>query len=471
MSAAAATGSLRHDTARILKLAWPVLVGQLSVVAFGTADTLIIARHSATDLAALAVGSAAYLTVFIGFMGVVLAVSPIVGQLFGAGRREDAGRQLHQATWIALGLSAVGCLLLAFPQPFLVLARATPEMAERVRGYLLALAFALPWALLFTVYRGFNTAVSRPKAVMTLQVAGLALKLPLSAALAWGVPAIGLPALGVTGCGIATAIAMTAQGLAAWAMLRRDPFYAPYRITGRGWDRPDPAALRALLRLGIPIGLSVLVEVTGLAFMAFFIARLGTTAVAGHQVAANLAAVLFMVPLAIGNATGTLVAQRVGAHDLPDARRLGWRGVQLGAGFALATALAVLLARHPVVGLYTGNAVVAAAALPLVPWVAGFHVFDAVQAVAAFVLRAYRIATVPLVIMATALWGVGLAGGWMLASGVPAMAPQALRGAPGFWAAATLGLALAAAALCAFLHGVVQREALENPAPAATGWR
>lgn len=462
MSPAAAPGSLRHDAARILPLAWPVLVGQLSVVAFSTADTVIVARHSAADLAALAVGSAAYITVFVGFMGVVLAISPIVGQLFGAGRLADAGRQLHQATWIALGLSVLGCLLLVFPQPFLALARATPEMASRVRGYLLALAFALPWALLFTVYRGFNTAVSRPKAVMALQLGGLALKLPLSVALAWGVPGIGLPALGVTGCGIATAIAMTAQGLAAWHVLRRDAFYAPYAITGRGWDRPDPAALRALLRLGIPIGLSVLVEVTGLAFMAFFIARLGTAAVAGHQIAINLAAVLFMMPLAIGNATGTLVAQRVGARDLPDARRLGWHGLQLGTALALAMGLAMLLARGPVVGLYTGEAAVAAAALPLVLWIAGFHVFDAVQAIAAFVLRAYRVATVPMIILAVALWGVGLVGGWMLAFGAPAVTPPWLRGAPGFWAAATLGLALAAAALCACLQWVVRREALEN---------
>ena len=107
-----------------------------------------------------------------------------------------------------------------------------------MRGYLLALAFSLPAALLFTAYRGFNTAVSRPKAVMALQLGGLALKVPLSAALVYGVPGLGLPALGVTGCGVATAIVMWAQVLIAFAVVRRDPFYAPFAIFG---PRPAPA--------------------------------------------------------------------------------------------------------------------------------------------------------------------------------------------------------------------------------------
>ena len=90
---------------RILALAWPVFVGQLAVVGFSTVDTLLVARASPQDLAAMSVGASIYVTVFIGMMGVVLAIGPIVGQLFGAGDRVQAGRQLHQAAWIALGLS------------------------------------------------------------------------------------------------------------------------------------------------------------------------------------------------------------------------------------------------------------------------------------------------------------------------------------------------------------------------------
>ena len=441
--AAAPRATLADSARHIAPLAWPVFVGQVSVLAFGTIDTLLVARASATDLAALAVGAAAYITIFIGFMGVVLALSPIVGHLHGAGRTADAGRQVHQAVWLAAALSLLGSTLLAFPAPFLALAQAGPEVAGKVRGYLLALALSLPASLMFTVYRGFNTAVSRPKAVMALQLGGLALKAPLSAALVFGLPALGLPALGVVGCGIATAIAMWSQLLAALWLVRRDPFYAPYAITGRGLDRPDRSALRAHLRLGLPMGAAILVEVTGFSSMALFISRLGTTPVAGHQIAANLVSLLFMVPLALANATMTLVAQRIGAGAADAARRLSWHGLAIGCGVAAVLGLAVLLARRPIVGLYTRDAAVVAAALPLLAWLAVFHVADAAQTIAAFVLRAYKVTAVPVLIFVAALWGVGMGGGYLLAFNVTGGVPPALRGAPGFWFASTLGLVLA----------------------------
>ena len=454
----------KGNVRRILPLAWPVFIGQVSVLAFATIDTLLVARVGASDLAALAVGSAAYITVFIGFMGVLMALSPIVGQLHGAGRDAEAGHQVHQALWIALALALAGSTLLVFPAPFLALAQASPEVGEKVRGYLLALAFSLPASLLFTVYRAFNTAVSRPKAVMVLQVGGLALKLPLSTALVFGVPALGLPALGVTGCGIATAVAMWAQVLAAWLLMRRSPYYERFALMGRGLHRPERASLLAQLRLGIPMGASILVEVTGFAFMAIFISRLGTTPVAGHQVVVNLVSLLFMMPLALANATGTLVAQRIGAGDARDARRLGWHGLVLGTALAAVMGGTVYLFREPVLGLYSQDAAVLAAALPLVAWLAVFHVADAAQTIAAFVLRAYKIATVPVLIYVAALWGVGLGGGFQLAFNVPGKVPAALQGAPGFWVAATAGLVLAGTALSAFMVWMMRRERDEHAA-------
>jgi MATE family multidrug resistance protein len=453
-------GSVR----RLAPLAWPVLVGQVSVLGFATVDTVLVARHDAADLAALAIGAAAYITVFIGLMGVVLALAPIVGQLQGARRHADAGRQVHQAVWIALGLTLLGSTLLLLPTPFLALARVPAELEPRVRGYLGALAFSLPAALLFTVYRGFNTAVSRPKAVMVLQLAGLGLKIPLSIALVRGVPALGLPSLGVVGCGVATLIAMWSLAIAAWMVVRRDPFYRPYLLGGRPrgllglrLDPPDRRALAAQLRLGVPLGLTIVIEVTGMTFIALLIARLGTTAVAGHQIAANLAALLFMIPLALGNATSTLVAQAIGARDDADARRLGWHGLALGIAVALVVGGTVYLLRVPIVGLYTTDPAVQAAALALVAWLGWFHLGDAAQTVAAFALRAWRVATVPLVIYALVIWGVGLGGGYLLAFGTGGPVPDALRGAPGFWAAGAFSLLLTAVLLSAFLAWMLRR--------------
>ncbi|MBB5206419.1 MATE family multidrug resistance protein [Inhella inkyongensis] len=438
-------------------MAWPVFIGQVAVLAFSTVDTLMLGRLGSQALAALAVGSAAYVTVFVGLMGVVLAIGPIAGRLFGAQQHAAAGAQLQQAQWLALLLALPGMALLAWPEPFVRLAGLEGAVAAQVRAYLGPMALALLPALLFTAFRGFNTAISRPKAVMALQVGALALKVPLTALLVFGGGPI--PGLGAAGCGWATAIAMSLQWLAAHELLRRDPYYRPFAL-GRWLDsRPQRAALMGLVRLGLPMGGSILVEVTGFTFMAFFIARLGANAVAGHQIAVNLVSMMFMLPLALSSAATALVAQALGARDLALAQRLGRHALIWGLLVAALAGGLVALLREPIVRLYTHDTTAAAAALPLLVWVWFFHIGDAVQTVCAGVLRAHHVATLPMVIYVLALWGVGIGGGYTLAFGLQGTAAGAL----GFWWSATFGLALAALLLSG-LQLWVERQLIRSAA-------
>jgi multidrug resistance protein, MATE family len=164
-----------------------------------------------------------------------------------------------------------------------------------------------------------------------------------------------------------------------------------------------------------------------------------------------------MVPLALGNATGALVAQRLGAGDPRDADRLAWHGLALAAAIATGLGFAVLATRSSVLGLYTRDAAVIAAALPLLAWLAVFHIADAVQAVAAAVLRAHHVALLPVLVYAVALWGVGMGGGWLLAFDTTGAVPAGLRGAPGYWLAATAGLSVAAIGLTLLMRVVLRR--------------
>jgi MATE family multidrug resistance protein len=438
----------RHSLARILPLAWPVFIGQLAVLAYSTIDTVLVARYGALDLAALAVGNAMYTSVFVGLMGVVLAISPLAAQRFGARDLSGVGDSLHQAIWLALGLTALGEVLLLWPDPLLALARPEPAVEAIIRPHLLLLGLALPAALLFAVYRGFNTAVSRPKAVMGLQLGGLALKLPLSALLIHGAPGMmGWGGLGAPGGALSTALVVWTQLACGLWLLRHDPHYRDFGLHTlglRGLHRPHWPAIRQLLRLGLPMGASILIEVTGFTFMALFIARLGATAVAGHQLAANLVAMMFMLPMALGNATGALVGQRLGARDPADARRLGWHGMELALALAAALGATVFWLREPVLALYTTDAAILAAAAPLLGWVWLFHLGDAGQAIAASVLRAHHVTVAPMIVYALAIWGVGMGGGYWLAFAQPY---ASLAGASGFWAAASVSLALAALGL------------------------
>jgi multidrug resistance protein, MATE family len=446
-------------TVRITTLAWPILIGQLAVIANGVIDTAMTSRFSATDLAALALGTSIYISVFVGLNGVLAAISPIIGQLFGAERYEAIGAEIKQGAWLALFLTVAGCSVLIFPQPLLSLAHASPTLTEKASLYLRILALALPATMGFRIYASLNTAIGRPKMVMALQIAALALKVPLNALFIFG--GFGLPALGGPGCALATAITVWFMFLVSIAMLRLNPSYHLFGLFGPGFVTPKWASLRGLLKLGIPMGLSYLIEVTAFTFMALFIARLGDIAVAGHQIAANFGTVLYMLPLSIANATGILVAQSIGARQLENARRVGFAGIYLSATLSVTIGCIVWLARESIVRAYTPNDAIMTAALPLFVFIAFYQLFDSVQVATAFILRAYKAAVVPTLMYAVALWGIGLGSGYVLGLNPFGASPAALQGAAGFWMGNSVALALVSAALLWYLRRI-QREAMRD---------
>jgi MATE family multidrug resistance protein len=191
--------------------------------------------------------------------------------------------------------------------------------------------------------------------------------------------------------------------------------------------------------------------------MALFIARFGTTTLAGHQIAGNIGAVLYMTPLSIGIASSTLVAQALGAHRPEAARTLSRHGIMMAMAIACCYGAIVLVLRPYIIEGYTPNAQVVAAALPLVLIVVCYHLFDALQITTAFVLRAYKVAVVPTVIYAVALWGVGLGGGYVLGFNVTGVTPEWLTGARGFWVANTASLAIAGIGLLMYWRVVSKR--------------
>ncbi|MGD7412848.1 MATE family efflux transporter, partial [Ralstonia pseudosolanacearum] len=300
-------------------------------------------------------------------------------------------------------------------------------------------------------YSALNNALSRPVMVTVLQLGGLALKFPLNALFLYG--GLGLPAMGGPGCALASMIISWLWCIAGALILMRNPVYRPFRIFTQ-FSPPHLRRLWGLVRLGVPMGLTYLIEITSFTLMAIFIARMGTVVLAGHQIAANVGAVAYMVPLSLSIATSTLVAQMIGARDRDAARRIAWNGLKLAAACAIAVGGCVLLLRRDLVGLYTRDATVMAIAVPLLPFIAFYQLFDALQVTAAFILRAYKIALIPTVIYALSLWGVGLGGGYLLGFGLLGESAAALRGAAGFWAANALSLAVAGTLLVGYFNRI-----------------
>lgn len=443
----------------IFRLGWPVFIAQIAVMANGFIDTVMAGRYSTLDLAAVGVGSSIYFSVFVAMMGVLLALSPIASQLYGAGRHGEIGEEVRQSMWLGLALAVLCVLALRFPGPFLAIAKLPPEVEAVTRGYLAAASWGVPAMLGFRIFYGFTTAVSRPRVVMALNLLGLALKVPLNWVFMYG--AVGLPAMGGEGCGWSSAVIAWVVCLGGWWWCARDPDYRRYGVFER-WSRPDAKRIGHQVSLGFPIGATFFVDVTGFTFMALFIARLGPENSAAHQIAGNFAAILYMLPLAVGNAASVLVGQAIGARQFARARATGLAGIVTAFGIACLVGLALFLSTNQVAALYSSDAKVIALASTFLAFVALYHLFDAVQAVAVNVLRGYKRAVVPMVIYAVALWGVGLGGGNLLAFHGLGFAGIEPMGARGFWTAAIASLTIASALVTAyFLHvsGRASREA------------
>ncbi|WP_220636650.1 MATE family efflux transporter [Georgfuchsia toluolica] len=443
MPAATKTETLPLPTAAaptraIIHLALPMLVAQVAVMLNGTMDTVMAGQISPLDLATVGIGASIYAAIFISAMGVLLALTPIIAHHYGAGRMGDIGEEVRQGAWLSLALAALAMLVLTHPGPLLALSQLTPEMDGRVRAYLAVLAWAAPAGFAFRLLYGFSAGIARPRPIMVFNLFGLGLKIFFNWIFMFG--HLGAPALGALGCGVSSVLSSWLVMLSGWLWCAREAEYHCFGIFA-AWSWPRRARLLALLKLGLPMGATFVFDVTAFTFMALFVARLGPTASGAHQIAANLSALMFMIPMSMGSAVGALCGQALGRGDAAAARHTGLAGLRLGMGFAAAVSLSLWLGRSWLAALYTVDAEVRLLAASVIALIAIYHLADALQAIAVSLLRSYKKAMVPMAIYAVALWGVGLPGGIALGlHGIETLGIAPL-GVPGFWIAAIVGLA------------------------------
>jgi len=441
----------------IARHAGSVWAGQLAVMAFGVTDTLVAGRYSDTALAALSVGAAVYISVYVGLMAVLQALLPVWAELLGAKRFPEVGRSARQALYLCTLIAVIGLTALLFPGPLLRWTQVPIVLQGQVESYLNVLALAMVPALLFRLYNTLNQSLGKPLLVTALQVSALVLKIPLSIWLTLG--GAGVAPMGAVGCAWATVAVNLSMMLIAVVMLRTQKLYQPYRLW-QAMEAPDWPAIRALAKLGVPTGLAVMVEVTSFTLMALFIARQGTVASAAHQIASSVVAVLYMMPLSIGIATSARVSLWRGAGNPVQARQAMLNGFTLTVLTSFVFSAILFIARERLAGLYASNLQVAVVAAELMGWIALFHIADALQTVSGFVLRSYRITIAPLLIYAALLWGVGLGCAYLWAYMGMQVGTMTLLARPlpsTFWISSTIALVLAAGALMGLLAWVVQR--------------
>ncbi|WP_290889159.1 MATE family efflux transporter [Arenimonas sp.] len=414
-------------------LALPLVLGQLSSMAMNIVDTVLAGRHGPVTLAAVGVGSAVWSVVILVSIGVLMAVPPTVSQLNGAGRRAEIGPVFRQALWLALALGfglffvvRAGALAL---EPMGITAEARPEAI----AFLRAISWGAPALALYFCLRNLSEGVAWTLPTMVFGIAGLVLLAPLGWALMFGLQ------LGAAGLGYAVAITLYCQCIALAAYLFHSPRFADLGLFAR-FDPPRWAPIRALLALGLPMGVSVFMEGSLFVATALLIGQLGTTQIAAHQVAILMASLCFMVPLGVAMATTVRVGHAVGAGDPSAVRWAAAAGYSLAMLAQTLSALVLVFAGVWLAGLFTRDPAVIALAALLMAYAAVFQYPDGLQAMSAGALRGLKDTRVPMFITVLAYWGVGLPlGYWFgLVKG---------QGAPGLWTGLILGLSVAAGLL------------------------
>lgn len=463
----------RRETRPLLMLALPICGAQLAQAGMSVADVMMTGRLSATDLAAVSVGSSLWMPLMLFMTGTLMGLTPIVAQLLGGRRLGEIRPNVHQALWVALvlGLAAAALLWLAV-QPIFALMKVPEEVASRSAAYLAAVAFGMPGAALFQALRAFSDGMNHTRPSLWISLLGLVVNIPSNYVLIHGGDGLTalfgdwlpawvqtLPALGALGCGIATALSLWTMSLAMALYTRRAPAYREVSL----WHAPTLPRLKMigeLLHVGVPIGVAIFIEVTLFTLIALFIASMGEVTVAAHQVALNYTSILFMLPLALSMALTVRVGNTLGQQRPDYARQVAWFGVVASIVIALLNCALLWLTADVVISLYTHDQHVQRLALSLVLLAMIYQLSDSLQVNLAGALRGYRDTRIIMLITLASYWLVGLAGGhWLGTRGLFGLI--APLGVHGYWIGLVGGLTVAAVLLGERLRRI-SRAAMEG---------
>lgn len=439
----------RQEVRALLPLATPIILSQIAQVLMGLLDTVMSGHAGAFDQAVVGLGVALWIPVFIALMSVVQAVSPIIAHHFGAGDHPAVAREAREGVWLATSVGLLPMILVPWAPDLLMAFHIEPPLAHRTGVFLWGIAMGLPAALVYRALGFFSSSINQTRPIMVLAFVGLAINGVLNWLLIYG--HFGLPAMGGAGCGWATGIGMWASlaSLAAW--IAWAPAYRPYALW-KSWPWPTWQAQKRLLRLGLPMGGAGFAEVAAFCSVAVLVGRFGEAQIAANQIALNFSALIFMIPMGLSTASTIRVGQALGAGNAGAARAIAWSGIGAGLVFGALAMGPIILLRHEAAALYSSDAAVQALAANLLLFAAFWQLFDATQVTAIGALRGYKITLMPMVLMLTAFWVLGVpVGTWLAYHGLSAGAPMKVYG---FWVGLVIGLVLVSLGLAAGLRKV-----------------
>jgi multidrug resistance protein, MATE family len=430
---------LREEFRPMFTLALPVVLAELGWMAMGVVDTLMVGRLSPEAIGAVGIGSSLFMGIAVFAMGLLLGLDTLVSHAYGAGRVDDCHRWLLHGLVMSFAVTVPTMLVLRGLSALLSGWGIDPRVLAMTQPYLDVVTWSVLPLLLYATFRRYLQGMGVVRPVMIALLAANLANVAINWILIFG--NLGAPAMGVRGAAWATVASRVVMAAYLCAVIVR-------RERGR---RPglfetslaiESARLRRLFALGFPAASQITLEVGVFAAATALAGRLAPVALASHQIALNIAACSFMVPLGVSSAGAVRVGHAVGRHDPSGAERAGWTALLLGAAFMLAAASIFVLAPRLLIGAFTTDAEVLAVGASLLFVAAVFQLFDGIQGVATGVLRGLGDTKTPMVWNLFGHWFVGLPLGYV-------MCFVAGWGVRGLWWGLSTGLIICGIALLA----------------------
>lgn len=392
----------RIELAAMSRLALPVVLAQVGLMAMGVVDTLMVGRVSAVALAAVALGNLYFITLVVPASGTLMVLDPVVAQAVGARDHEGIARGVQRGFLLAIALGAVLSVVLLPVRSVLMLLHQPPVLVPLASSYVLISILGVFPFLAFVVLRQSLQALGKMRVMIVVIVVANLANAFLNWVFVYG--NLGSPAMGAPGSAWATCVSRWLMAilllLFGWRSLR--PALDPWRP-----ETTHLAPLVAMLRLGLPIGIQQALEFGAFSAIGVLMGVLGTIEMAAHQIAINLASLTFMVPLGVGAAAAVRVGHAAGAGDAEGARESARAALVCGVGFMVCTGIVFLLIPKAIAAQYTRELPVVSLAATLIPIAGVFQVFDGIQAVCAGVLRGLGDTRAPFVINLAGFWLAG----------------------------------------------------------------
>ncbi|VBB09078.1 multi antimicrobial extrusion protein [Lucifera butyrica] len=432
------TDSLPQKLRLFFLILLPIFITQVALSAMNFADTTMSGHAGRDDLAGVAIGSNIWMPVFTGINGILLAVTPIMAHLHGAGKKEKVPFVVVQGLYLALilaGTTILGGALTVLP--LLHLLHLEPAVETIAYQFLKAIAIGIVPFFLSMVLRSFIDTLGYTRVTMLITLTALPINILFNYLLIFG--NWGFPRLGGVGAGYASAITYWCIVLITVLVIRTLEPFKEYGLF-RTLFRISPAAFKEQLAIGLPIGVSIFCETSIFGVVALLMAKFGTVVIAAHQAAINFAGLVYMLPLSISMALTIAVGFEVGAGRVADARQYSYLGIGIAVSLALICAAGLLLFNGQVAGLYTASPDVLRLIQQFLVYAAFFQLSDAIAAPIQGTLRGYKDVTVAFMMALISYWVVGLPAGFILAN-------YTHYGPFGYWLGFIIGLAFGAIGL------------------------